>query len=1255
MSIWRARKIRGTLRSTMSPVEAVLATQALSFLKSAAAKVAIAQGKKLVGLDSVSKAIRATCKEEGDTELKEPLQVWLDSPDFESFLQMESTRLDDDTVVHSFTSILRLTKYPSADDAMARRVLRAFFAAWHSEQLSGSGAIATADTLSALRDQKTLSAIDDVRAVGEDSREMLRQLQGAMASMQLAAPAAAATKEELDARTRIDAAREMLEGRRPTAARQLLESVANVGNLPLEVRIALRLTLGIAALRCGDFGSARAHFEAVLVDKPGDPGVMSNLSVVATRERRIADAVDFASRAYEKSSDDRGLRVNYAIALWHAQDHSRALEILGEPSEWNGDTELLLTAAQAYANLERPAAMEEIARRALAQDDKNVDALILTATATMATDEDEVHLASRAHLEEAETLFTRALSLIDGEPEDIRDLRAQAYTNRAAVYAQLGNLSASMNDCKAALVIDPDATQARRNLALLFLEQGDTKAAQHELERLRGTDVDDSARILLAQIALTRGEAAIAVDELRPLLEDGGGKRFYAAAEVALQAYRQLPDDVGGTTLRERLQALAANDPDAAAIVALQAEHPESIERLQRAIDAAEGAVRVQLTITLADVYYSQRRYKEAALTYISVLNDRLHKTVLRRYVIAEFNSGNWGAAATYAAHLRTIGLLIPAVVEIEARIFELTGQLERARALYAELEAANPKNPMYRLLSIATLVRDGSTQKAAQDLLTIPIETLTTAESLLAAGALRRELDLADAIEYYYRALALDFANESTQAAFIEAFAILQPAAPESVSDDCNVVMKRGDAERAWTIVPSPTDVHQPGMFAATSWPGSALLGRKIGEAIDLEDGSTWVVSEIQSKHEAMWRRLYGDFRHRFPASSHIRFGDDVEELIDEVKALSRRAEAIRSLYRRGVIGLGAIADLMNQSAVESWAYLYFNGDEHLRAAPGQAGELDAQIAALSADRALLLDASALCTLVELGLADRVAQSFDRVLVASRTREDIETLLAKERQPVRRAMLMTSDGSQVSATDATAERQDARMKYIERIARVVEECLTAVPSPNVAQMNASTRTRVAMRIGESSLAAAAAAQSENAVFCSDDLVAQAIAAEIFNVPCASTLALLKYLNGTQRLSADEYRRCQRALIDARYSFIPTSLDELYDVLVESAFLPTINVMKHLTTLQGPECDEDAAINLLADLVRKAWLGGTIFSRNAMVDLAVSTLCRGRDRARVLVRFRQAIKQRFYLLPQHAPAVDASIRAWQHQNALIGS
>jgi hypothetical protein len=172
------------------------ATLAGAFLRIAGGpllKALLPYGKKLAHQDPVSRMIRATCKSEDDPRLATALRVWIEGTDFQDFVQMEASRLTDEAIVASFVNILRHTSHPAADEGMARRILATFFDRWRYEELHGDHAIATADSLSAMRDAATderlrkieqlvanlperLLASSDVQFTGADEPAFIEQV-----------------------------------------------------------------------------------------------------------------------------------------------------------------------------------------------------------------------------------------------------------------------------------------------------------------------------------------------------------------------------------------------------------------------------------------------------------------------------------------------------------------------------------------------------------------------------------------------------------------------------------------------------------------------------------------------------------------------------------------------------------------------------------------------------------------------------------------------------------------------------------------------------------------------------------------------------------------------------------------------------------------------------------------------------------------------------------------------------------------------
>lgn len=93
--------------------------------------------------------------------------------------------------------------------------------------------------------------------------------------------------------------------------------------------------------------------------------------------------------------------------------------------------------------------------------------------------------------------------------------------------------------------------------------------------------------------------------------------------------------------------------------------------------------------------------------------------------------------------------------------------------------------------------------------------------------------------------------------------------------------------------------------------------------------------------------------------------------------------------------------------------------------------------------------------------------------------------------------------------------------------------------------------------------------------------------------------------------------------------------------------------MRVFELLQGPDCSEESAITVVADLIRKVWLEATLFHQKLLVlDLALNTLTAGRIRASVIAKLKEALRTRFALMPLALPTVFQTIDLWQQQRML---
>lgn len=132
---------------------------------------------------------------------------------------------------------------------------------------------------------------------------------------------------------------------------------------------------------------------------------------------------------------------------------------------------------------------------------------------------------------------------------------------------------------------------------------------------------------------------------------------------------------------------------------------------------------------------------------------------------------------------------------------------------------------------------------------------------------------------------------------------------------------------------------------------------------------------------------------------------------------------------------------------------------------------------------------------------------------------------------------------------------------------------------------------------------------------------------------CVNTQAVLLELNRSNFISDEEYSRFVEQLVELNYRFVQIRGEDIVRRLEAAGFSTTHGVRAMLKTLEGPECSEDAAMSVAAD-VMFGIDGKSLTEQTELIfSMVVATLKQGRDPVSVLLRFRDVLDSRLALAP----------------------
>jgi len=175
-------------------------------------------------------------------------------------------------------------------------------------------------------------------------------------------------------------------------------------------------------------------------------------------------------------------------------------------------------------------------------------------------------------------------------------------------------------------------------------------------------------------------------------------------------------------------------------------------------------------------------------------------------------------------------------------------------------------------------------------------------------------------------------------------------------------------------------------------------------------------------------------------------------------------------------------------------------------------------------------------------------------------------------------------------------------------------------------------------------------ARENKTVLYSDDLRLRQYAQAEWQVRGIWTQSVLRQMLQKQLLTEDEYCDAVTKLFWLNYRHVSINAHDLMWALKQDGMEITPRVMRLFTVLQGPDCSEESAALVVADLIRSVWLESAIVStRQFVLELALDSLTTRHPASSALLKLKQALQPRFALIPQAIPEIYQTIDLFRRQ------
>jgi tetratricopeptide (TPR) repeat protein/predicted nucleic acid-binding protein len=1261
-------------------------------LTSLLGKVAVEVGKrsyrKLTAETPVTRAVERTAGALAEFEVREVLASWCDGEVFASLLaalKAGDRNLTDEAVVDSF---IQATGFFVGDDegtsSAALRVVTEFLTNLEQEiydspggisALAGRGEVQHAETLETVQ-QSTREVKEHVTQKLSDIEKLLQSALSADQGEPHRAP------EEQLFHARVDEARDVLKDGEAKVAQMMLRrlrSTQAVESLSTELQFRIANTLGACALRLEDTATAKEEFARALSFKPESPVATGNAAAAALLDGEFRQALELSARARTAAPRDPQASSVYMQAL-HRLGRPEELKQFVESEGWVADVPGCCLAL-GLINCEDGdyVAAEAYIRKAIELDATDFHAHMLLANAIFEPVSRELaedpplpwrlKEETRRRLTEADEAASRAVSMLEGH-----DNRAQfhyALTNRAAIRVSLGRWDEALNDCDRVLLEDESHYFALRHKGLILLARDDYGGALRCFERIRDEEHRSGIRYFEAVAHFNLGNSSEAISLLKSVWNPEVGGRFQAiVGEVLAAAYTKLGRGREAEEIMSVLRERWDDQTWAKLAVARRLNSDGRYDEAKRAFLEALMRARTEnqreaASVELADMLFDLKEWAEAARYYGGIVTPEADAPRLRAYAASLFNAGRLQEALAFAREVRKDGEAVPVVTEVEASVLEYIDDLEPAVRLREALSRVEPKNPSHLLKIFMLEFRRGREAKARDAITRLRYEEVKdNAQALIHMAEAYTLLVMDGALPLAYRARRLGFDDPRIHAAYMRVFLCREKEdagllSPEEVAVDCAVHVSAGGSKEVFVIAGEQPAERQQGEISADDPLAQKLLGHRKGDSVVVRDTGleklVYEVTDVQSKYVFAFQETMMKFGTWFPEDEtfhRMEVSEDFSLMFKMLDERYARVSHIMNLYRENRLPLGALARLVRRSRRVVWDGLTSSPETKYFAASGHVEDIRRQEAAASGSDKITLDLSALLTLERLGLTDRLLAQFAEVLVPQAVLDEINQELVDMRLSGPKAGNIARDGARYAYQEETAESWQSQIAALERMRDFINSQTKVVPITGALEMGRERFDQLSEAVGEGSLSTMLVAKEHTSLLYADDLGLSHLARNEEGVESVWTQTVLVLARERGVITAEEYHEALLKLMLANYYNAFFTEDDMKWVLRRNTFGLTGEVTRMVGFLQGPECDEDAAVIIASELVRYVWLQSAVEQQRWLfLDFALNALVKGRNGGAVLAKLRRHVRAKFVLLPLDLPRILQSIGLWERQTS----
>ena len=1064
-------------------------------------------------------------------------------------------------------------------------------------------------------------------------------------------------EEDLEQREyseRLDFVRDLIQqGLIATARTQLEELESEAEQLSDTLRFRLLTNLAACALGEDRYDEAINLLTEAHVVQPENRTGITNAALAAELQQDFRRAADLAKRALDQDPRDPNAAAAFISALW-GEGESEELEDFVSSEDWiSQESASALALARVRVRQERYDEATAVYRTLIEVEPDEPLAHLGLSQCLLARDR-LVRLPvayakeELSSLREAEIAAERAIELL--RVTQIRVRFHDALLLRAGARALLGKYDAAIDDVNLVLAEVPEHPAAVQRKGLLLLKKGLAVEAREWLERIQDPEARADSLLPLADACLESGDPTTAAELLKdsfkldpPEWEDIGRAQSLLRAEAEIGTV----DSVG--PLLEDALAQFPENPFLYTLAAvrsnLKGDSEATAEAFNRAIELSGEPLRRALQIQLGHHYANERRFAEAADQVSKAIGDDAAHPEAVQMLLFLYNSRQFRKALDLARRIREeSGTLSRAVIDVEAVILEYVGDVRAAVLRLRELCSGEDSAPYDRIRLAQTLFRCGERDEALETVLEINASELGhDSQSLMKLAVMKCLLGATNYMQDAYQSRRHGLNDPNAHLGYFGLFLTQgeEWEVPTVVTPGCSVRI-RDEGEEQWWHILEEEEEELSGSREIS--PGSELAQRLLGRSVEdvvvlpksLGDVS-YKITDLQSKYVRAFQETCEEFQFRFPDNMSLMrviMDDNFSQFFQSIDSRQQHVGNAEQLYNSQMLPFGSFCSIIGSSTLQLWPEYTRQQDKRLHFGFGGDQEAPEADELLRDADTIVLDLVALLTVHQLRLLDHLRARFLRIAIPQYVFDEIQHDVYQMK--IGRAPSGYAGKDEKGRYTLTEMTEGAWRKWREFLRSVLElaESIERIPSYPLLSVKDPEATLDALTpAGAGAVFVGEEPIDKRPVLISDDLALSNVARST-GLGAVNTQAILEELSRSNIISDEQYSSMVEELALMNYWFVRVSANDVLRRLESNGYRTTPGIQAMLKTLCGPDCIEDKAISVGADVIATVALKPLIQQDSyLLLSSVLAAILHGRNTSQVLSKFEARITDRLAVAP----------------------